>query len=105
MTHDDFCLTPDADPCTICDLIAMVRRDEQDAIAGLYETDVSEVEAVAYQRGYEEGTKQSIVKEPIVQTNSIDLDSIKQYILNNVTTFSLDQTNTLYALYIHLGGK
>lgn len=106
MTHDDFCLTPDADPCTICDLIAMVRRDEQDAIAGLYETDVEEVQAAAYERGYEEGKKQtSTVKEPIVQTNTIDLDSIKQYILNNVTKFSLAETNTLYALYQHLGGK
>jgi len=104
MTHDDFCLTPDADPCTMCNVIAMVRRDEQDAIAGLYETDVSEVEAVAYQRGYEEGKASSpVAKEPIA--SNTNLEDIKKYILDNVTKFTMEQTNTLYALYAHLGGR
>lgn len=104
-SHDDFCITQDQEaPCTICNLIAMVRRDEQDAIAGLYEVDVEEVQANAYQRGYEEGKKQSIVKQPIVKENNT-LDSVKKYILNNANTLTLDQTNTLYMLYKHLGGN
>ena len=105
MTHDDFCLTPDADPCVVCELIARVRRDERDVVDGDNELDIDQIKADAFQRGYEEGTKQPIVKESIVQTNTTDLDSIKKYILSNVTKFTMEQTNTLYALYMHLGGK
>lgn len=104
MTHDDFCLTPDADPCAVCDLIKRVRMDEQDAIAGLYETDVLEVQEAAYQRGYEEGKKQSMTQSPISES-SIDLDVIKQYILKRVNGAPLAETNGLYALYTFLGGK
>ena len=104
MMHDDFCMTPDADPCLVCDLIARVRRDEQDVIQGDQEMDVEEIKNTAYQRGYEEGKASApIVKEPIA--SNTNLDDIKKYILDNVTKFTMEQTNTLYALYSHLGGR
>lgn len=104
MTHDDFCMTPDADPCLVCDLITRVRRDERDVIDGDNELDIEQIKADAFDRGYAEGKSSSpIVQEPIV--HNTNLDDIKQYILRNVNTFSLEQTNTLYALYQHLGGK
>lgn len=104
MTHDDFCMTPDADPCTMCNVIAMVRRDERDIVDGDNELDIDQIKADAFERGYQEGKASSpIVKEPVV--NNTNLDDIKKYILNNVTKFTMEQTNTLYALYQYLGGK
>jgi hypothetical protein len=112
MTHDDFCINPsqDDDTCIVCDLIARVRRDEQDIAQGDQELDIEGIKAQAYEQGYDRGYKESQTSPPIEQTpiytdNNVGLDDIKQYILKNVTTYSLEQTNTLYDLYRYMGGK
>lgn len=101
MTHDDLCMSQDSDPCIICDLIIRVRRDERDVIEGDSELDIEEIKAIAFDRGYEEGKTQS-VDTPIENTG---LDDIKRYILENMSTMTLAETNSLYAMYSHLGGK
>lgn len=108
MTHDDFCINPnqDEDTCIVCDLIARVRRDEQDVVQGDSELDTSEIKAQAFDEGYKRGYKEgqsSIVQQPIYTSHTTD--EVKKYILANVTKFSLEQTNALYDLYRHIGGK
>lgn len=102
MKHDDLCMSQDSDPCIICDLIARVRRDERDVIEGDSELDIEEIKAIAFDRGHEEGTKQSIVNTP---TEDVLLNDMKKYILERMTTMTLAETNSLYAMYSHLGGK
>jgi hypothetical protein len=110
MTHDDFCINPnqDDDTCIVCDLIARVRRDEQDVLEGDQELDTEGIKAQAYEQGYDRGYKEGKASSPIEQTpvyNNVGLDDIKKYILKNVTIYSLEQTNVLYDLYRHMGGK
>lgn len=106
MIHDDFCLTPDADPCVVCDLIKRVRFDERDAIDGEREMDIEDIKTIAYDRGYKEGKSsvKPIEKSPVIQTK-MDLDSIKDYIMRRAPHAPLAETNGLYALYTYLGGK
>ena len=102
MTHDDLCMSQDSDPCMICELIVRVRRDERDVMEGDAELDIEEIKAIAFDRGYKEGTKQPIVNAPTTDTL---LNDMKKYILDRMNTMTLAETNSLYVMYSHLGGK
>lgn len=103
--HDEFCPNEDdQEDCKLCRIIKMVRRDEQDKYSGDEEMDREAVYNEAYAKGYDAGVKKG-ASTPIVKSNSLSLSGINQYILNGVSTRTLQQTQALYDLYIHLGGK
>jgi hypothetical protein len=105
MKHDEFCPSPstDDDVCNACVLIAIVRRDEQDQIEGDSELDIHEIKAIAYADGYNDGVKS--VPKSEVSSGGIDLSKIQEYIMNRIATLTVQDTNALYAMYVHFGGK
>lgn len=102
--HDEFCPSEDeAEGCKICRILKMARRDEQDKFSGDEEMDRELVEQEAYSRGFLEGQR-SVKPTPAI-ASGVPLDKINKYILNGVSTRTLQQTQALYDLYVHLGGK
>jgi len=102
--HDQFCPSDDdAENCKVCRIIKMVRRDEQDKFSGDEEMDRELVEQEAYSKGFLEGQKS--MKPAAATTSEMPLEKINKYILNGVSTRTLQQTQALYDLYVHLGGK
>lgn len=105
MTHDEFCPSPNSDDevCNACVLIAIVRRDEQDQIEGDSELDVHEIKAIAFADGFDAGARS--VPKSEVSKGGIELSQIQEYIMNRITTLTVQDTNALYAMYVHFGGK
>lgn len=99
MKHDDFCV--DSDPlkedCTVCSLIARVRRDERDRVEGGEEWDKD----AAYQEGYEAG---KATVEPS-SGNGVVLSDIRSYILERLPSLTEAQVKALYDMYISFGGE
>jgi len=103
-THDEFCPSADdAENCNICMILRMARRDEQDKYSGDEEWDRSIVAEEAYARGFAEGQKSLLT--PNITSTGVSLDAIHKYVLDGVATRNALETQALYNLYIHLGGK
>ena len=102
--HDEFCPSNDeSEDCKICRILKMARRDEQDKFSGDEEMDREMVEQEAYSKGFLEGQR-SVKPTPAI-ASGVPLDKINKYILNGVSTRTLQQTQALYDLYVHLGGN
>jgi len=107
MTHDSLCPNQDTEiaECAICMLLRMARRDEQDKYSGDEEWDRQVVSEEAYAKGYAEGMKNIASVPAIKSSGRPPLEAINQYIVSGVGTRTLHQTQTLYDLYMYLGGK
>jgi hypothetical protein len=102
--HDEFCpSTDDADACSICMIIKMARRDEQDKFSGDEEMDRELVEQEAFQKGFEAGTRQKTATATTVVSDPAE--AVSRYIKDKMTTLTMQEINTLYTLYQELGGK
>jgi hypothetical protein len=103
--HDQYCpmTKEDADTCEMCKLIRMVRRDEQDKYSGDEEWDRQVVAEEAYARGV--AAQKKNVTEAAPAVGGVSLEVIHSYILDGISRRNVGQTEALYNLYIHLGGK
>lgn len=93
----------DADTCEMCRLIRIVRRDEQDKFSGDEEWDRQLVAEESYAKGFAEGSKSVVKSQPKIE--GIPLSVINKYILDGITKRNMGETETLYKLYVYLGGK
>lgn len=103
--HDEFCPMVNEDPktCEICRLMRMVRRDEQDKFSGDEEWDRQAVAEEFYAKGLADGSKTAVKSQPKI--DGISLSTINKYILDGLTSRNMGETETLYKLYVFLGGK
>jgi hypothetical protein len=106
--HDDFCpmTQEDAAACEMCKLISRVRRDEQDKYSGDEEWDRQVVAEEAYARGVADERKNVSKAAPAASAaGGLSLDTIHKYIMDGVARRNVGDTEVLYNLYVHLGGK
>jgi hypothetical protein len=107
--HDQYCSMTDEDPkdCSLCKIIKMVRRDEQDKFSGDEEWDRQLVSEESYAKGYEEGygTAANAISKAQPKVEGFSLDKIHQYIMDGISRRSVGHTEALYNLYTYLGGK
>lgn len=105
MSHDELCPMTDEDPetCHICRLMRMVRMDERDKFSGDEEWDRQLVEEESYAKGFADGAKSVVNAQPRIE--GIPLSKIHKYILDGLAQRNMKETEALYNLYVHLGGK
>lgn len=104
--HDEFCPNPDTElkDCSICILLKMARRDEQDKFSGNEEMDRETITEEAYARGFDAGKR---AKSAVVAPSNTQMspDIVGNYIKDKMTTLNMQEVNALYDLYRFLGGK